>query len=39
LNQLLAQGNPEELSNVANTAIFIMEKEIFMISKKILEGQ
>jgi len=39
LNQLLAQGNPEELSNVANTAIFIMEKEIFMISKKILEQQ
>jgi hypothetical protein len=39
LNQLLAQGNPEELSNVANTAIFIMEKEIFNISKKILEGQ
>ena len=38
LNQLLAQGNPEELSNVANTAIFIMEKEIFNISKKILEG-
>lgn len=39
LNQLLAQGNPEELSNVANTAIFIMEKEIFNISKKILEQQ
>lgn len=39
LNQLLAQGNPEELSNIANTAIFIMEKEIFMISKKILEQQ
>jgi hypothetical protein len=39
LNRLLAQGNPEELSNVANTAIFIMEKEIFMISKKILEDQ
>lgn len=39
LNQLLAQGKPEELSNVANTAIFIMEKEIFNISKKILEQQ
>lgn len=39
LNQLLAQGNPEELSNIANTAIFIMEKEIFNITKKILEQQ
>jgi len=39
LNQLLAQGNPEELSNVADTAIFIMEREIFSISKKILEQQ
>lgn len=39
LNQLLAQGNPDELTNIANTAIFIMEKEIFMISKKILEQQ
>jgi hypothetical protein len=39
LNQLLAQGNPEELSNIADTAIFIMEREIFMISKKILEQQ
>ena len=38
LNQLLAQDNQEELSNIANTAIFIMEKEIFNISKKILEG-
>jgi hypothetical protein len=38
LIQLLAQGNSEELSNIANTAIFIMEKEIFNISKKILEG-
>ena len=38
LNQLLAQGNQEELANIANTAIFIMEKEIFNISKKILEG-
>ena len=37
LNQLLAQGNEEELSNIANSAIFIMEKEIFNISKKILE--
>lgn len=39
LNQLLAQGNPEELTNVANSAIFIMEREIFNISKKILEQQ
>jgi len=39
LNQLLAQGNSEELSNVADTAIFIMEREIFSISKKILEQQ
>ena len=39
LNQLLAQGNEEELSNIANTAIFIMEKEIFNITKKILEQQ
>jgi hypothetical protein len=39
LNQLLAQGNQEELANIANTAIFIMEKEIFNISKKILEQQ
>jgi hypothetical protein len=39
LNQLLAQGNPEELSNISDTAIFIMEKEIFNISKKILESQ
>ncbi len=39
LNQLLAQGNPEELSNIADTAIFIMEREIFSISKKILEQQ
>ena len=39
VNQLLAQGNPEELSNIANSAIFIMEKEIFNITKKILEGQ
>ena len=38
LNQLLAQGNSEEISNIANSAIFIMEKEIFNISKKILEG-
>lgn len=37
VNQLLAQGNPEELSNIANSAIFIMEKEIFNITKKILE--
>lgn len=35
-NQLLAQGNSEELTNIANTALFIMEKEIFNISKKIL---
>jgi hypothetical protein len=39
VNQLLAQGNPEELINIANSAIFIMEKEIFNITKKILEGQ
>ena len=39
LNQLLAQGNQEELANIANTAIFIMEKEIFNITKKILEQQ
>ena len=39
LNQLLAQGNQEELTNIADTAIFIMEREIFMISKKILEQQ
>jgi hypothetical protein len=39
VNQLLAQGNPEELSNIANSAIFIMEKEIFNITKKILEQQ
>ena len=39
LNQLLAQGNQEELMNIANSAIFIMEKEIFNISKKILEGK
>lgn len=39
VNQLLAQGNPEELSNIANSAIFIMEKEIFNITKKILEDQ
>jgi len=39
VNQLLAQGNPEELMNIANSAIFIMEKEIFNITKKILEGQ
>jgi hypothetical protein len=38
VNQLLAQGNPEELMNIANSAIFIMEKEIFNITKKILEG-
>lgn len=38
MNQLLAQGNQEELTNIADTAIFIMEREIFMISKKILEG-
>lgn len=37
LNQLLAQGNEEELSDIANSAIFIMEKEIFNITKKILE--
>ena len=37
LNQLLTQGNQEELLNIANTAIFIMEKEIFNITKKILE--
>jgi len=39
VNQLLAQGNPEELTNVADSAIFIMEKEIFNITKKILEQQ
>lgn len=39
VNQLLAQGNPEELMNIANSAIFIMEKEIFNITKKILEDQ
>lgn len=39
LNQLLAQAGPEELDNIANTALFIMEREIFNISKKILEGQ
>lgn len=39
VNQLLAQGNPEELMNIANSAIFIMEKEIFNITKKILEQQ
>ena len=37
LNQLLTQGNQEEVLNIANTAIFIMEKEIFNITKKILE--
>jgi len=39
LNQLLAQAGPEELDNIANTALFIMEREIFSISKKILEQQ
>jgi hypothetical protein len=39
LNQLLAQAGPEELDNIANTALFIMEREIFSISKKILEDQ
>jgi len=39
VNQLLAQGNQEELANIADSAMFIMEKEIFNISKKILEDQ
>ena len=39
LNQLLAQAGPEELDNIANTALFIMEREIFSISKKIVEQQ
>ena len=39
LNQLIAQSNEEEMLGIANTALFIMEREIFHISKKILENQ
>lgn len=35
-NMLLARSNDDELEGIANTVLFIMEKEIYNISKKIL---
>lgn len=39
VSRFIANATDGELEHAANTAIFIMEKEIFNISKKILEGQ
>jgi len=39
LNQMLMQAGDDELKNIADTSIFIMEREIYMITKKIIEGR
>jgi len=38
MTRIIAGASDNELEHIANTVIFIMEKEIFKISKKILEN-
>lgn len=37
INQIIDNARDSELENIANTVIFVMEHEIFQISRKILE--
>ena len=39
MTRIIAGASDSELEHIANTVIFIMEKEIFKISKKILENK